>query len=88
MANKEYWNNYGYVLASKYRKAILKALTERPRTPTEIANQLKCNVSHVSRSLRELQKRNLIKCINPHRRKGKVYDATDKGLKIGKAMLG
>lgn len=82
MTSKEYWNNYGYVLASKYRKIVLKALAEGPKTPTQIANESDCNASHISRSLRELEKRNLVKCLSPHRRKGKLYDITNESSKI------
>ena len=82
MATKEYWNNYGYVLASRYRKIVLTALAQGPKTPTQIANESGCNVSHVSRSLHEIEKRGLVKCLSPDRRKGKIYGITNKGSKI------
>jgi len=86
MQTKDYWDNYGYVLASKYRKIILKALLEKPKTPTQIANESGCNVSHISRSISELEKRNLLKCLNPYRRKGRIYSITEEGLKIVSKM--
>ena len=86
MATNEYWNNYGYVLASRYRKIVLKFLLEGPRTPTQIANESGCNVSHISRSLRELEKRNLIKCLTPARRKGKIYSITKLGINVAKEI--
>jgi DNA-binding MarR family transcriptional regulator len=79
---KDEWNHYGYVLASEYRKVILRALAEKPKTPKQIADETKYNLSHVSRSIRQLEKRSLIKCLTPKRRKGKLYGLTDNGFRI------
>lgn len=86
MASEKYWNNHGYVIASKYRKIVLRALAEGPKTPTQIANESGCNVPHISRSLRELEKRNLVKCLSPDRRKGRLYNITNEGSKIVSAL--
>jgi predicted transcriptional regulator len=79
---KDEWNNYGFVLASEYRKVVIKALAEKPKTPKQIADETKYNLSHVSRSIRQLEDRGLIKCLTPNRRKGKLYGLTDNGVRI------
>lgn len=81
MARDE-WDDYGFVLASKYRKVVIQALAEKPKTPKQIASETKCNLSHVSRSIRQLESRDLITCLTPDRRKGKLYGLTDNGVKI------
>lgn len=50
------WREYGFVISSKYRKAVIFSLRERPKTPSEIALESKCNISHISRALRELSR--------------------------------
>jgi len=82
MAEKNDWNSYGFAFVSKYRRIILISLLESPKTPTQIANEHNCNVSHISRALRELKEKGLVKCLNPERRKGRIYALTDKGLRI------
>jgi len=86
MNRKNNWNSYGFALISKYRRIILRSLLESPKTPTQIANEHYCNVSHISRALRELKEKGLVKCLNPERRKGRVYALTDKGLRIAKRL--
>lgn len=69
---KKDWEKVAFVRASKYRKQILDALSE-PKTPTELAKITGQNVSHISRTLKELQKKKLVKCLTPNLRKGKLY---------------
>ncbi|MBI5224683.1 ArsR family transcriptional regulator [Candidatus Micrarchaeota archaeon] len=71
----------GFILRSKQRRKILEILKE-PATPTEIAFLSKLAVSHVSRTLKEFEKKGLSKCQNPKRRIGKIYSITRKGRQI------
>jgi predicted transcriptional regulator len=80
--SKDEWNDYGFVLASEYRKIIIQVLAKKPKTPKQIADETKYNLSHVSRSIRQLEDRGLIKCLTPNRRKGKLYGLTDDGVKV------
>jgi len=75
-----------FVLRGERRKAILQCL-DKPKIPKEIAE--KCNVSihNVSKSLRELVDRGLIKCETPKDKFYRFYSLTDKGKKIRKALL-
>ena len=72
-----------FVKASSYRKKVLKSLGH-PKTPTQIADELKIHRNNISNTLKELKQYGLVECINPEVRKGKLYRLTDKGEKISK----
>jgi predicted transcriptional regulator len=76
------WEDYGQVVASKHKRGVMLALQNRPMTPTEISKEIGVNVTHVSRSLRELIKKQVVICLTPKRRKGRVYSLTEKGIGI------
>jgi len=80
--NQMEWSDYGYVVVSKYRKEIVLALLDHPKTPNQLSDQLRVNVSHVSRALRELTQKQIVSCLAPNRIKGRVYGLTGKGTKI------
>ena len=82
------WEDYGYIMASKYRKFVLLALLDHPKTPKEIAKETRLNISHVSRALREMHNKAIVKCMTPNRLKGRVYCLTNKGIHIAKIIKG
>src|SRR2546422_6846643 len=51
-----------YVLASRQREKVLAAVVPRPQTPGQIAKQTGLHLSHVSRTLGELSRTDLITC--------------------------
>lgn len=69
----------GYVQASKYRKKVLLALKDELLRPKDIADETKYPQSHVSSTLSELVKQNLVVCVNPESRKGRLYKLTNDG---------
>ncbi len=76
---KERWMNYSYVISSKVRTKIIKALENKPLTPTQIAEKTDMNLSQVSHSLRDLTDENLIECMNPKKKKGRLYTLLEDG---------
>ena len=74
------WDEISYVIASKTRKSIILKL-ETPRTPTFLAKELTINLANVSRSLSELENKDMIVCLTPDQRTGKIYSLTKKGIK-------
>ena len=76
------WNTISYVYSSKIRFGILKLLSMKIQTPKQIADSLSYAMSHVSRALKELEKKDIIKCLTPDRHKGKMYQITSKGMEI------
>ena len=53
-----------FLKQGKLRKAVLSKL-EKPKTATEIANELKKHRSSISRVLLDLEKEGFVKCVNP-----------------------
>jgi len=78
------WKKYGVVISSNYRKKILISLLERPKMPKEISSETKIYLSHVSKTLNELETMSLVKCLTPMLKKGRVYALTSDGEEIAK----
>lgn len=72
----------GYTLASKHRGRILLALENNSKTPTQLGAELSLVSEQVSRTLKELQSRGLVYCLNEQARKGRLYCLTREGKKI------
>ena len=68
-----------YVKISKYRENVMKSLEGEVKIPTTIARDSEIRTNHVSKVLGELKDHELIECINPEVRKGRLYRLTDKG---------
>lgn len=67
-----------YVQISKYRTKVMKSLEDEVKIPTQIAKDSSIRVNHISKVLAELKAHELIECINPEARKGRLYRQTDK----------
>ncbi|MHA1765029.1 MAG: winged helix DNA-binding protein [Promethearchaeota archaeon] len=73
------WDDVGFVLASNYRKKVIKALKKFPKTPKLISEITNIRIVHVSRTIKELTERGLVECLTPNRVKGKLFQLTEKG---------
>lgn len=80
------WDKYGYVKASKYRKALVLSLHEKPKTPKEMSEETEYYLSHVSNTLKDLSKNDIVKCLTENRNKGRVYTLTDLGKEIAEEI--
>lgn len=78
MADED-WDSYGFVRSSQHRQQIIELLAGSPEVPSVIADRLDMRSPHVSNSLSEMSERNLVECVNPDRKKGRVYRLTSKG---------
>lgn len=76
------WDVYGRVVASEYRQQVLHSLRDRPKTPTQIADEIEKHQSHVSKTLREIVEFDLAECLNPNAKKGRLYDLTERGKSV------
>lgn len=76
------WDKYGHVKASKYRKNIVLLLSEKPKTPKEIAGETDYYLSHVSNTLRDLTEKKVVRCLTEDRKKGRIYGLTEEGEEI------
>ena len=73
-----------YVQISKYRTKVMKSLDGDVKIPTAIAKDSEIRPNHISKVLAELKAHNLVECINPEAKKGRLYRLTDKGDEIVK----
>ncbi len=75
-----------YVQISKYRTRVIKSLEDDVKIPTVIAKDSGIRTNHISKVLGELKDHELVECINPEVRKGKLYRLTDKGEKVSENL--
>ena len=75
-----------YVQISKYRTKVMKALDGEVKIPTDIANDSGIRTNHISKVLSELKAHELVECINPEVKKGRLYRHTDKGDQVVKNL--
>ena len=68
-----------YVKISKYRTKVMKSLDGEVLIPTQIAKNSGIRTNHISKVLAELKAHELVECINPEVKKGRLYRLTDKG---------
>lgn len=71
-----------YVNKSSYRIKVLKSLGEDAKMPKEIASDSGILPNHISNVLRQLKEKEVVECINPEVRKGRLYRLSDDGLNI------
>jgi len=76
------WNKYGYIFSSDYRKKVVCALLSGPKTPKQIAIEANLYLSHVSKTLNELQQKGVAICLTPDLKRGRMYELTKEGNEI------
>ena len=76
------WKEVGYVQSSKQGTKVIKSLAEETKIPSKIAKNTDIRINYMSNTLRELKEHNLVECINPEVRKGRLYRLTDKGEEL------
>ena len=75
-------NTMKYVNRSKYRVRTLKAIGVDVKMPKEIAHDSGILQNHISNVLRQLKDKDLVECLNPKARKGRLYRLSDDGLDV------
>ena len=82
--NDELLKLTSYVQISKYREKTLKSIGDDVKIPTNIAKDSGIRTNHISKVLSELKAHELVECVNPEAKKGRLYRLTDKGEKLVK----
>jgi predicted transcriptional regulator len=80
---KEIIDGFSEIKVSNSRKKVLLALEDNVLIPSEISKVTSISPSHTSKALRELENIDLIVCLNPEKRVGRLYVLT----KLGKEVL-
>jgi len=79
------WEDISFIISSGYREKVLKIL-DNPKTPSKISKELDINKTHISKTLKELKLKKLIKCLTPNSNKGKLYNISNHGKEILKEI--
>lgn len=83
MALKE---NIDYVKNSTYRTKVMKSLEDDVKIPSQIAKDAGIVQNHMSNTLKQLKNHELVECINPEVRKGRLYRLTETGEEVVKNL--
>ena len=81
--SRTFLDGLSYVLASRQREAVLAAVIPGPKTPMQVAKQTGLHLPHVSRTLGQLLRTDLVERVAGQRR-GRLYAAST----LGQAVFG
>ena len=76
------WKLVSFVKRGRIRFEVLKELSSKPATPTEIAKAINAHRPSVSRALADLEREKLVECLTPNEKLGRIYSLTPRGSKI------
>ena len=79
------WKAYSFVVRGRIRRLVLLAL-DSPKIPAQIAREMGINSTHVSRALKEMEEKSLVRCLLPKADKGKVYKLTREGKEVAEQL--
>lgn len=72
---------YSWVKRGKQRREILVHING-PDTPTDISKKSGYSLNHTSRILNEFKRHDLVKCLNPKQKTGRLYELKPKARLI------
>lgn len=81
------WNDCSWVQRGSRRKKVIEAMN-RPKTPTEIKKETKLTLSDASKTIIELVKRGIAKCLTPDEPLSRFYTLTGRGKAVRKKLFG
>jgi DNA-binding MarR family transcriptional regulator len=76
--DKETIDLLAFIKSSKHRINILLYLGDTIKITSQIAENVDLRVTHTSRTLRELKKRDLVTVLNPEAKRSRLYRLTPK----------
>src|SRR5438445_13060546 len=79
-------DSLSYILASRQRERVLAAVIPGPQTPVQISKQTGLRLSHVSRTLGEHVRADLLQFVSAERR-GKLYGISNRGVAVFVELL-
>ena len=82
----EMLSEISYVQISTYRTKVMKSLEDEVKIPSVIAKDSDIMQNHISAVLKQLKEHELVECINPEVKKGRLYRLTDKGEELVKNL--
>ncbi len=79
------WDLVSFVSRSEQRKRVLPLLKE-PTTPSTVSKKSGLYPTHVSRALKEFERKKLVECLTPNEQVGRLYKITKLGLEVLKNL--
>lgn len=80
---EDHWDRVSFVIRSQYRVTVLEQLSSGPATPSSIAAHTDFSLSHISRALKELRDRGLVKLLVSEQQKvGRLYGTTHRAEEV------
>ncbi|MBW2976594.1 winged helix DNA-binding protein [Candidatus Woesearchaeota archaeon] len=73
--------NVAFIIGSRVRKGIL-GLIDSPKTAKMLGKELDRHINTISRALREMEKKNMVVCLNPKNDRNRFYRITKKGKDV------
>ena len=73
--------DYSWVVRGEQRKKIIKVMN-KPKIPTQVKEDTQLGLNNVSDVLRAFEKKKIAKCLNPKEKTGRLYQLTQKGMRI------
>ncbi|MCK5333349.1 MAG: ArsR family transcriptional regulator [Candidatus Aenigmarchaeota archaeon] len=80
------WELYSWIVRGSQRKKIITSLS-KPKIPTEIKNETKLSIAHVSNVLKQFQEKHIADCLTPEVHSGKIYALTKKGMVVREQIM-
>ena len=82
------WKKYAWVRRGKRRQETLKVfdMAKTPLTVNDVHSKSRIAISQASKTVAELQEAELIRCLNPDDKIGRLYMITEAGKEIIKKM--
>jgi len=74
-----------FIIGSEIRRKILQRV-ESPATVKMITKEFETHMSSVSRAMRELEEKKMVKCLNPKNDRNRFYQITPKGKSVLKKV--
>ena len=79
MVNEKQWNLIKFIIKSDYRLDVLNFLSKKKSTPLKLSSEINLSINQISNILKGLMNRELIRCLTPQQKKGRIYEITEIG---------
>lgn len=75
------WKTCAWLKRGKRRISVMKLFNENPKplSATDVKKKCRVAISQASFTLKELEEKNLITCLNPEDKIGRLYKLSKKG---------
>lgn len=80
------FDKYAFVISAPNRKEVVIAL-DSEKTPKQLVKEIGKQDANISRALRELMEQQIVRCLTPENKRGRIYTLTADGAQIRQKLL-